>query len=145
MALIKDLIIRGDDEAWTIALTDPAGLPLPLRNVQIQIVAKPPGSDLANDSDALYRHTATFAADGTLTNAVGIRVDGSVNAGIITEFLTPVDIAALATAYDAMAGKDPRILALWDVQVRDALGRHKTVLTGQLSMVRDIGRVRDIA
>lgn len=145
MALIKDIIIRGDDEEWTIALTDSAGAPLPLRTLQIQIVVKPPGTDLASDSDALYRHTATFAADGTLTGAVGIRLGGTVDSGIVTEFLTPTDIVALATAYDAMAGKDPRILALWDVQVRDALGRHKTVLSGQLSMVRDIGRVRDIA
>lgn len=145
MALMKETIIRGDDEEWTIALTDSATppLPLPLRSLQIQIVAKPPGSDLANDSDALYRHTATFAGDGTLTNAVGIRLGGGV--GIITEFLTPADVVALATAYDALAGKDPRILANWDVQVRDALGRHKTVLSGQLSMTRDIGRVRDIA
>lgn len=140
MTPIKDLFTRGDDYEWTIRLTDPAGAALPLQSLAIQIVAKPPGADLPNDSDATYRHTATFAADGTLSGAVGIRVTGTGADRVITEFLTPADIVALAALYDAQPGLGAKTVVVWDMQVTDATGRRKTVASGEMQMTRDIGR-----
>lgn len=148
---------RGDNYNWYQQLTDPDGNVLPLRNVEIVVTAKPTNSDKADDSDALYQHTAKFAANGAISDAVGIRLGGTnpfpphtvattADEGVITEFLTPADIVALAAAYDAMSGNSlgTKKLGVWDMQVKDATGDRKTVLTGTLSMSRDVGRLADL-
>lgn len=144
-------IIRGDDEERAIRLTDRTGDPLPLRDVTIVITAKPPKSDRSDDSDAIYRHVAVFAADGSATGAVGIRLGGvdpvtgdevsGPDDGLVTEFLTVDDIAALGALYDATSGRGDKTVAAWDMQVTDAQGRKKTILGGTLVMRRDVGRV----
>ena len=148
----REELRRGDDYEWVLVLKDPKGTALDLRGVTIVATAKPVGSDLSTDLDALYRHTAVIDGTGTLTAPVGFRLGGTLPhppytvyttalEGVVTEFLTDLDVLALAAAYDAGRGQDPREVAVWDVQVTDANGITKTVLSGTYRMRRDVGRL----
>lgn len=135
-----ETLIRGDDEDWTIQLLGKDRAPLPLRSIEVRIVAKPPGTDQQEDDDALYIHSATFDASGGIIDPVGIRLVGDPDDGVIEEFLTPTDIETLATVYDGLRQTGPWTLGRYDVQVLDATGKRKTVISGDVAMKRDVGR-----
>lgn len=150
MNMTRDVLVRGDDQEWVVKLTDRLGNPLPIRDIEVVVVAKPLRSDRSDDLDILFRHAATFAADGSSLDAVGLRLGGvdpvtgeevvDPDAGVVTEFLTPADIILLAATYDSTPGFGTKRLARWDMQVTDAQGRRKTLLNGELKMTRDVGR-----
>jgi hypothetical protein len=145
-------LIRGDTYAWFIRLTAPGGGPLPLQDVRIRSVAKPLDSDLPDDSDALFIHTVTFNAGGGIDETTGFSLGGTdpyppyttYNTpadGILTESLSASDAIVLAAAYAKGRRGEPRDIARWDLQVRDAAGGVTTPLSAIIAMRRDVGRL----
>lgn len=109
-------VIRGDQQAYSITLTEGDGTALDLTGLDVTFMAKRHLQDL--DADALITKTAT---DG-----IAVNVDPTTGLAVLT--LTPDDTELLADA-DRL---------YWDLQVDDGLGDVRTPLRGKLVIAGDV-------
>jgi len=116
MSLLQ--ITRGDQKAFTVMLTDGAGLPINLTGLALTFTAKRRPTD--TDAQAIIVKSGVAGIDVATDPSTGVatlRIDAADTA----------DLTDLRTLY-------------WDIQVEDMLGDVRTPLSGRLALSPDITR-----
>lgn len=138
-------LTRGDTPEWAYKLFDESLEPLALQNVTVWLTVKATIDSDSTDSLAVLSNYIAFDASGNVTGSDGFRLGG-----IDPDPLSPTYGQELTGIFDGIVTHAPTQAEtttievgdyLYDVQVKSASGRFKTIIrNAPITVVGDITR-----